>query len=193
MKGIHIFLADGFEDTEAIATLDVLRRARLDVKTVSMNADRIVTSSHGVTMYADMNFADVKDDGAAPEDVMIFPGGMPGTKHLAGDAELMNLMKKHYAAGGTVAAICAAPGLVVSQLPTLKGKKFTCFDGFEEAPIAKGGEYVKAPAVWDGNLITGRGAGCAVEFGLKIVEKLLGADAVEKIRYGMMISDYEFR
>jgi 4-methyl-5(b-hydroxyethyl)-thiazole monophosphate biosynthesis len=86
-----------------------------------------------------------------------------------------------------VAAICAAPGLVASQLPDLRGKRFTCFDGFEDALIAKGAEYVKAPAVSDGNLITGRGAGCAIDFGCEIVRMLKGADAVSKVRHGMML------
>ena len=163
MKGTHIFLAEGFEDTEAIATLDVLRRAGIEVKTVSMNEDRLVTSSRGVSVLADVMFSDIKGEAgkAGASDVMVFPGGMPGTKHLAENRDLIELMKQHYADGGIVAAICAAPGLVASQLPDLRGKRFTCFDGFEDALIAKGAEYVKAPAVSDGNLITGRGAGCA--------------------------------
>ena len=189
MKGIHIFMADGFEDTEAIATLDVLRRAGLEVKTVSMNKDRLVTSSRGVPMFADTIFSEIKGNpgktGSA--DVMVFPGGMPGTKHLAENQELIALMKEHFADGGIVAAICAAPGLVVSQLPDLKGRRFTCFDGFEEKLIAKGAEYVKAPAVADGNLVTGRGAGCAVDFGCEIVRKLCGEAAVARVRYGMML------
>ena len=189
MKGTHIFLAEGFEDTEAIATLDVLRRAGLVVKTVSMNEDRLVTSSRGVSVLADVIFSDIKGEAgkAGASDVMVFPGGMPGTKHLAENKDLIELMKQHYADGGIVAAICAAPGLVASQLPDLRGKRFTCFDGFEDALIAKGAEYVKAPAVSDGNLITGRGAGCAIDFGCEIARKLKGADAVSKVRHGMML------
>ena len=86
-----------------------------------------------------------------------------------------------------VAAICAAPGLIVSQLPSLEGKRFTCYDGFEDAPAAKGGEYLKTAAVADGNLITGRGPGCAVEFALAIVRRLKGADLADGIRASMMI------
>ena len=191
MKGVYIFLANGFEETEALATLDVLRRGEVDVKTVSIHEDKVVTGSHKIPVVADWTYGEFKArveiDGSDESDVMIFPGGMPGTKNLAEKKELMNLMKLHYAEGGTVAAICAAPGLVVSQLPSLGGKKFTCYDGFEEAPVQKGGKYVKAPAVADGNLITGRGAGCAVEFGLKILENLKGNDAVRNVRQGMMI------
>lgn len=191
MKGVFIFLADGFEEIEALATLDVLRRGSIDVKTVSVTDAGTVTGAHGVSVAADLNWSGFNalssSEETAKEDVMIFPGGMPGTKHLAESLSLMNMMKEHYADGGTVAAICAAPGLVVSQLPSLKGKKFTCYDGFEDAPAAKGGEYVKAPFVADGNLITGRGPGCAVDFALAIVAFLKGQETSDGIRSSMMI------
>lgn len=193
MKGVYIFLANGFEETEAIATLDVLRRGGVELKTVSIHADKFVVGSHGVPVVADMTYGEFKAqvdiEVADPEDVMIFPGGMPGTKKLAEKGEIIDFMKLHYAMGGTVAAICAAPGLVVSQLPDLTGKKFTCFDGFEDGPIARGAIYLKAPAVVDGNLITGRGAGCAIDFGLAILEALKGAEVAEKVRHGLMLAD----
>lgn len=191
MKGVYIFLADGFEEIEALATLDVLRRGSVNVKTVSVTESGTVTGAHGVSVAADLTWsgfeATASSEGTEKEDVMIFPGGMPGIKHLAESQPLMNMMKEHYADGGTVAAICAAPGLVVSQLPTLKGKRFTCYDGFEDAPAAKGGEYVRAPFVADGNLITGRGPGCAVDFALAIVAHLKGQETADGIRSGMMI------
>lgn len=191
MKGVYIFLANGFEDIEALSTLDVLRRGGVDVKTVSVLRDKFVTSSHKVTVVADMTYgefkAEVQFDGTDESDVMIFPGGMPGTKNLAENGEIINFMRLHYAEGGTVAAICAAPGLVVSQLPSLEGKHFTCFDGFEDAPIARGGIYEKKPAVIDGNLITGRGAGCAVEFGLAILSHLKGEETAASVRHAMML------
>lgn len=191
MKGVHIFLADGFEEIEALATLDVLRRGGINVKTVSITDNGAVTGAHGVQVAADLRWGEFRasalPDGTDRNDVMVFPGGMPGTKHLAEKQELMNMMKRHYAEGGTVAAICAAPGLVVSQLPTMEGKKFTCYDGFEAAPAAKGGEYVRAPFVTDGNLITGRGPGCAVDFALAIVAKLKGAALAAEVRAAMMI------
>ncbi len=191
MKGVHIFLADGFEEIEALATLDVLRRGEIDARTVSITEDRSVTGAHGLRVAADSIWSDFKakttSNGIDVSDVMVFPGGMPGTKHLAENQELMDMMKAHYDDGGTVAAICAAPGLVVSQLPTLKGKKFTCYDGFEAAPAAKGGEYVKAPSVTDGNMITGRGPGCAVDFALAIVAHLKGTALAAEVRSAMMI------
>ena len=191
MKGVYIFLANGFEEIEALATLDVLRRGGVDVKTVSVLYDKFVTGSHKTTVVADMTYgefkAEVQLDGTDESDVMIFPGGMPGTRNLAENGEIINFMRLHYAEGGAVAAICAAPGLVVSQLPSLQGKHFTCFDGFEDAPVARGGIYEQKPAVRDGNLITGRGAGCAVEFGLAILAHLNGEEAAAAVRYSLML------
>lgn len=191
MKGVYIFLANGFEEIEALATLDVLRRGGVDVKTVSVLYDKFVTGSHKTTVVADMTYgefkAEVQLDGTDESDVMIFPGGMPGTRNLAENGEIINFMRLHYAEGGAVAAICAAPGLVVSQLPSLQGKHFTCFDGFEDAPVARGGIYDQKPAVRDGNLITGRGAGCAVEFGLAILAHLKGEEAAAAVRHSLML------
>lgn len=191
MKGVYIFLANGFEEIEALATLDVLRRGGVDVKTVSVLYDKFVTGSHKSTVVADMTYgefkAEVQLDGTDESDVMIFPGGMPGTRNLAENGEIINFMRLHYAEGGAVAAICAAPGLVVSQLPSLQGKHFTCFDGFEDAPVARGGIYEQKPAVRDGNLITGRGAGCAVEFGLAILAHLKGEEAAAAVRHSLML------
>lgn len=191
MKGVYIFLANGFEEIEALATLDVLRRGGVDVKTVSVLYDKFVTGSHKTTVVADMTYgefkAEVQLDGTDESDVMIFPGGMPGTRNLAENGEIINFMRLHYAEGGAVAAICAAPGLVVSQFPSLQGKHFTCFDGFEDAPVARGGIYEQKPAVRDGNLITGRGAGCAVEFGLAILAHLKGEEAAAAVRHSLML------
>ncbi|MBP3202771.1 MAG: DJ-1/PfpI family protein [Bacteroidales bacterium] len=189
MKGVHIFLADGFEDMEALGTRDVLLRGGVPVITVSVTDDYLVESSHGLQVTADTSWADleVMEPGTGPEDVMVFPGGMPGSKNLAQHAELMEILQDHWARGGTVAAICAAPGLVVSQLPGLQGRRFTCFDGFQEALIGQGAEFTPEPAVTDGNLITGRGAGHAVAFGLAILEALKGAGAAAKVRAGLML------
>ena len=191
MKGVYVFLAEGFEEIEALATVDVLRRGGIDVKTVSLVKDRTVPGAHGIPVTADLNRKEFNRLGdkeiAGPEDVMIFPGGMPGTRNLAMDSELMELMIAHNEAGGTVAAICAAPGLVVSQLPDLKGKRFTCYTGFEDAPKDKGGIHTGEPAVTDGNLITGRGPGCAIRFALEIVRKLKGAETADKVRDGLLV------
>ena len=184
MNGIYIFLADGFEDMEAIATRDVLLRGGVDVQTVSITEDPFVTSSHGITVSVDLTRDDYEDDLPA---VMIFPGGMPGTKNLAADKALMAQMRKCYANGGLVAAICAAPGLVVSQLDDVAGKRFTCFEGFQDPMIAKGAVFTPESAVVDGRLITGRGAGHAVNFGLAILGVLKGDETVARVKAGLML------
>ena len=184
MKGVFIFLADGFDDMEAIATRDVLLRGGVDVRTVSITEDPFVTSSHGITVSVDLTRDEY--EGMKP-DVMIFPGGMPGTKNLAADKGLMAQMRDCYAEGGIVAAICAAPGLVFSQLDDVAGKRFTCFEGFQEPMMAKGAVFTPESAVVDGRIITGRGAGHAVAFGLAILEVLKGVETAAKVRAGLML------
>ena len=156
----------------------------MDVQTVSISDEPFVTSSHGITVSADLTRDDFDDD--CPS-VMIFPGGMPGTKNLAADKALMALMRKCYANGGIIAAICAAPGLVVSQLDDVSGKRFTCFEGCQDPMIAKGAVYTPESAVVDGRIITGRGAGHAVNFGLAILGVLKGEETVQRVRGGLML------
>jgi 4-methyl-5(b-hydroxyethyl)-thiazole monophosphate biosynthesis len=184
MEGVYLFLADGFEDMEAIATRDVLLRGGVDVRTVSINDDPFVTSSHGITVSVDLTRDDFDDDCPA---VMIFPGGMPGSKNLAADKALMAMMRKCYAHGGVVAAICAAPGLVLSQLDDVSGKRFTCFEGFQDPMIAKGAVFTPESAVVDGRIVTGRGAGHAVNFGLAILGVLKGQETVDRVLGGLML------
>jgi 4-methyl-5(b-hydroxyethyl)-thiazole monophosphate biosynthesis len=191
MKGTYIFLADGFEISEALTTVNMLRRGGVNVKTVSIYDDRIVTSSNRIPIIADMAFGEFKASTTfgpcLKTDVMIFPGGMPGSSNLAAFGKLMDIMQQHYAEGGTLAAICAAPSVVLGLLPNLEGRKMTCYDGFEDALTAKGVEYVKAGVVIDGNMITGRGPGWAVEFGLAILEHVKGHEIAEKVKAGLML------
>ena len=191
MKGTYIFLADGFEISEALTTVNMLRRGGVNVKTVSIYDDRIVTSSNRIPIIADMAFGEFKASTTfgpcLKTDVMIFPGGMPGSSNLAAFGKLMDIMQQHYAEGGTLAAICAAPSVVLGLLPSLEGKKMTCYDGFEDALTAKGVEYVKSGVVVDGNIITGRGPGWAVEFGLAILEHVKGQEIAEKVKAGLML------
>ena len=186
MEGVYIFLADGFEDMEAIDTRDVLLRGGVDVQTVSLTEEPFVNSSHGLTVSVDLTRDSFDNDTPA---VMIFPGGMPGTKHLAADKDLMALMRKCYAAGGTLAAICAAPGLVLSQLDEkdLSGRHFTCYEGFQEQMVAKGAVYSTSGVVVDDRLITGRGAGHGVYFGLAILRALKGDETADRVKAGLML------
>lgn len=188
MKGVNIFLADGFEDVEALATNDVLRRGGVHVNLISVSDDPFVVSSHGVTVGVECSINDIDMDhkGTGPGDVMIFPGGMPGTRNLAACKPLVKAMKEHYAAGGTLAAICAAPGLVLGQLKEeLDGIEFTCFDGFEEYAMTYGAVFNPKPAVTCGRIITGRSAGHAISFGLAILERVKGPEEAAKVDYAM--------
>lgn len=191
MKGTYIFLADGFEISEALTTVNMLRRGGVNVKTVSIYDDRIVTSSNRIPIIADMAFGEFKASTTfgpcLKTDVMIFPGGMPGSSNLAAFGKLMDIMQQHYAEGGTLAAICAAPSVVLGLLPNLEGKKMTCYDGFEDTLTAKGVEYIKEGIVVDGNIITGRGPGWAVDFGLAILEHVKGQEVAEKVKAGLML------
>ena len=190
MKGVYVFLADGFEDIEALATVDVLRRGGVDVQTVSITDDLVVTSSHGISVCADMAaaefLAEMEEDAEAP-DFLIFPGGMPGTRNLAATPWLLHLMNGHYRAGGSLAAICAAPGFVLSQLKGIKGVRFTAYDGCETASVEAGGIYVPEGVVRDGRIITGRGAGWAVEFGLAILAAVQGEEKAAAVKAALML------
>lgn len=187
-------MAEGFEEIEALATVDILRRAGLAVRTVCCweEGGVPVLGAHGIPVVADADLTDILDDAAvmAPavrEDVMIFPGGMPGAANLAENDPLMDAMEQHWKEGGTVAAICAAPGVVLSKLDGISGKAFTCYTGFEEPLLRKEAVYDGGPAVVDGRFITGRGPGCAVEFALSIVKYLCGDEVEGKVRSGLLL------
>ena len=181
MKGIYIFLADGFEDVEALGTNDVLRRAGLRSTLVGIGEEPFAQSSHGVMVGVEDNlpFMEIDHAGTTAADVLIFPGGMPGSKSLAACKPLIKLMQDHYDAGGTVAAICAAPGLVLSQLHGIAGATVTCFDGFETYLEKAGAHFEPRPAICSGRIITGRSAGHALSFGLEIVKKVRPEKAAE--------------
>ena len=165
MKPSYIFLTTGFEEIEAIATIDVLRRAGLNVVTVSVESSKQVEGSHGVVVTADtlLEANDYSDSS-----ILILPGG---TVRL-GEFDFLNkLLVSQNNAGKPIAAIWAAPSLL-GRLGILEGKEATCYPGFEE--YLQGAKVVDKRVATDGNVITGRGPGCTVEFALKIVEVLLG-------------------
>lgn len=188
MKGVNIFLADGFEDIEALATYDVLRRGGVEAALVGIGDEPFVCSAHGLAVGVERNIDSLDPDnhaGTGPEDVMIFPGGMPGASNLAACDKLIGAMKEHYANGGTLAAICAAPGLVLGRLDSLEGVEFTCFDGFEQLPLSKGGRLRREPAVQSGRIITGRSAGHAIAFALKVLAAVKGDETAGKVDYAL--------
>lgn len=154
----YLFLAEGFEETEAIATLDVMRRSKLSVQTVGVTG-RQVTSSHKVTVTADIVIDDVSLDNI---EGVVLPGGMPGTLNLEKNEKVLEYTKYCFENGKIVAAICAAPS-ILGHLGILKGKKATCFPGFENELDCN--EYTASHTQTDGLVVTAKGAGCAVEFG----------------------------
>jgi len=165
---IYIFLAEGFEEVEALAVVDVLRRANLDVKTVGVTHTH-VTGAHQITVTADLNLEDIKalDDAEA----LILPGGQPGTDNLMAHKRLHELLMKAFYEERFIAAICAAP-IVLDYLGITEGKELTCYPTYQDA--IKKGVVVNADTVVDGKLITGRGVGVALEFGLEIVKAIKG-------------------
>ena len=173
MKKVYLFLADGFEEAEAITPADLLRRAGAEVCLVSLNETRAVTGSHGIELRADAVFASCD---FADADLLMLPGGKLGTENLERYEPLAELLKEAAARGVALAAICAAPR-VLGRLGLLEGKTACCYPGNEELLLGAKVEY--APAVTDQGVITGRGMGTAFEFGLALAAYLYGEDAAE--------------
>lgn len=159
---IYVFLADGFEETEALTTVDFLRRAKLMVQTVGIGS-KTVTSSHKITVVADI---DENDFDKNDLEAVILPGGMPGTLNLEKSATVISAVKYAYENNKYICAICAAPS-ILGHLGMLDNRHATCFPGFE-TNVDKV-NYTGEPAVTDGKVITGKGAGCAIDFAYNIV------------------------
>ena len=170
---IYMFLANGFEEIEALLPLDLMRRAGLEVKTVGVGGLDI-TGSHGITVKADMLDTDFADN--SPECV-ILPGGMPGTTNLDASPIVHKALDLALENNSLICAICAAP-MILGKRGILKGKNATCFPGFEEYLE---GATVGGRAVRDGQVITGVGMGAALEFGIEIVAALCGRGAADKL------------
>ena len=172
---IAILLAEGFEEIEALTPLDMLKRAKLDVFTVSISGEKTVTGSHGISVIADMT----KDElCAANVDFLIFPGGMPGAKNLDESDLTDTLIDAVSKNGGRFAAICAAP-MILGRRGMLKGKTACCYPGFESELI--GAKISYAPCVTDGNITTARGMGAALDFSLEIISQLLGDEVAKNL------------
>jgi 4-methyl-5(b-hydroxyethyl)-thiazole monophosphate biosynthesis len=175
----YVFLANGFEDLEALSVIDIMRRAGLDVVTVSINDTNVVTSAHNMPMVADILLAEVD---FTTEGYLILPGGMPGTTNLWECTTLCEQVKAHAEAGLPVAAICAAP-LIFGRLGILEGKNATCYPGFEGE--LKGANCTAEGVVKAGNVITGKGPGKSPEFAFAIVASLLGEAKANEISSAM--------
>lgn len=184
MAQVYAFLAPGLEEVECLATVDVLIRAGIKVELVTVTDCLEVTGSHNITVKADCKLKDVKWDEAQ---VLFLPGGMPGTNNLAECRELTSHLVEAYHAGKRLAAICAAPS-VLGGLGLLRGKKATCYPGFEDQLL--GAEYQKAGVVTDGCVTTARGLGYALDLGLELVGILADDETAKRIKASIQYDQF---
>lgn len=180
MSKVYVFLADGFEEIEGLTVVDLLRRAGVSTEMVSIMEERAVKGSHGIEVMADSLFGQHSYEDA---ELLVLPGGMPGTLNLGNHPGLCELLIQHETQGKKVAAICAAPS-VLGKLGFLKGKKATCYPGFEAQ--LEGALVSEDKTVVDHNITTGKGMGAAIEFSLKLIEQLCDEETAEKIRIGII-------
>ena len=180
-RKIAVHLGDGFEEIEAISIIDVLRRAGLDVLTVSVTGKLEVNGAHQINVLADKLFENVDYSRIY---MIVLPGGMPGASNLNAHEGLKEQIVKFNNENRPLAAICAAP-LVYGNLGILNGKQAVCYPGFEK--YLKGAEVLSNPFVESGNVITGRGPGVAIQFALKLVEKLVSAEKAETLAGQMLV------
>ncbi|MBO7288641.1 MAG: DJ-1/PfpI family protein [Clostridia bacterium] len=176
---IYVMLAEGFEEIEALAFVDILRRANIDVQTVSADNSDTVAGSHGIIVVPDIKLKNVCEIGEG----IVLPGGLPGTYNLRDNPDVIKLIEKHNKAGKYIAAICAAPS-VLGKFGFLENKKATCYPSFEEELV--GAVCSSERVVVDGNVVTSRGAGTAHDFAFKFVELLKGESEAYKIRSSML-------
>ncbi len=176
-----VLLAEGFEEIEAVAPIDVLRRAGVTVLSLSISREKKVKGAQGIEIIAD----DILENhlNEAP-DIIITPGGLPGSEHLKNSELVQMLLKRQYSENRYIASICASP-IALERAGIVDGKKFTCYPGFEKQ-VTSGihtGERVEV----DGNIITSKGPGVALEFSLKIVEVLAGREISDQLKSGMIV------
>lgn len=173
-------LAEGFEEIEALATLDILRRCGLEVTTVSNTSNSVVTGAHGIPVTADNIYDSTK---LLEAQAIILPGGMPGAKNLLLNEELHKVLVALAEKNKIIAAICAAP-MVLGQHGLLAGKKATCYPGFETQ--LTDATHMTDYVVEDGNIITGKGPAAAVEFGFTIASRFVSTEQISQVKAGML-------
>ncbi len=175
MKKVCVFFAEGFEEIEALTVTDLLRRAGADVRNVSVTGAKRVTGSHGIAVETDELF---EQTDCTDADILVLPGGMPGTLNLQAHKGLEELLRKCYAQGTYLAAICAAP-TVFAAFGFLKGRRACCYPSMEEK--LEGAAVCTEPVVKDGTIITSRGLGTAIPFALELTALLYGKEKAEEI------------
>ena len=177
---VGVFFIDGFEEIEAVTIVDVLRRAEFDVILIGVN-NTLVTGAHGICVKMDQRIEDVSDDelGAG-----ILPGGMPGASNLAKDKRVLTLIQRLDRQNKNIGAICAAP-IALHSAGLVNGRKITCYPTFQHQ--LPNSEYTGDPVTVDGNIITGKGAGAALQFSLKLVEVLGAEERAVELRHQMIM------
>lgn len=175
MKKVSVILADGFEEIEALTVVDLLRRAQIYVGTVSITDDYTVHGAHGINVQAEDLFEEVA---FVESDMIVLPGGMPGTSNLNAHEGVRRVVKEFNRDGKYIGAICAAP-TILGNLGLLKGKRVSCYPSVEQE--IQGAVMTRTDVTVDGNLITSRGAGTAIAFALKLIEMLSGAEKAAEI------------
>ena len=175
-----VILASGFEETEAVAVIDVLRRAEVAVTVASLHAELRVEGAHGLTIEADAPLASLTPDSFT---CVVLPGGMPGSRHLAESAQVRSFLNDAYAAGGWVAAICAAP-IALHAAGLLDGRQATCYPDF--ADRLTGARYTGRRVEEDARVITSQGPGTALEFALYLVKTLVGPGTSDRLSKAMI-------
>lgn len=181
---VYVFFAEGFEEIEALTVVDVLRRADIRTHMIGVTGER-VTGAHGITVQMDDTIKEIRSLSDAM--MLVLPGGMPGTTNLLKSDLLKNLLTNAYDAKIYLAAICAAP-LVLSEHGLLKGRKVTCYPGFEDR--LQNCEHIPDEVVHDNGLITGKGAGVTMAFALKIVEVLKGHKVSDNLAQAMIYKTF---
>lgn len=176
MKKVVVILADGFEEIEAVTSIDILRRADLDV-TLAGVGRRSINGAHDIEIETDMEISQYR----GIPDALVLPGGVPGVNNLAGSGKVNKLIRKTFEKGNIIAAICAAPAYVLGPAGVLKDKKATGYPG-SEGLLRKKARFVDRNVVCDGNIITSKGPGTAAHFALKLVEVLAGKAAARSVK-----------
>lgn len=177
MAKVYAMIADGTEEVECLAVVDILQRSGIETVLVSAGKTKNVISSHNVKIEAD---ATAEETDFSDGDVIFLPGGLPGSENLSACEPLIAALSQANADNRRIAAICAAPGVVLGRHGFLKGRKATCFPGFEKE--FRGGEYTRQGVITDGNITTARGLGFAIDLGIELVRLLVGEAAAEDVK-----------
>ena len=177
MSKVYVLLADGFEEIEGLTVVDLLRRAGIEVVLASIKDTTDIKGARGINVVADELLSDIKDSA----DMVVLPGGMPGTNYLKESQAVRDMVQSYYDNGKYIAAICAAP-TVFGRAGLLEGKKATCYPGMEGD--LKGAIVSTEEVCHDGNIITSRGLGTAIAFALEIVKTFQGEEAARKLAHG---------